>query len=89
MDDVQNLEQGLPNTNSSQIKQGRGKSNKNQQTRHFYGKWHRTSVSQNFSQESRFSNVTVSVCEVPKPITFGADPSLWPRPGDFAPCAVR
>ena len=57
MDDVQNLEQGLPNTNSSQIKQGRGKSNKNQQTRHFYGKWHRTSVSQNFSQESRFSNV--------------------------------
>ena len=33
MDDVQNLEQGLPNTNSSQIKQGRGKSNKNQQTR--------------------------------------------------------
>ena len=57
MDDVQNLEQGLPNTNSSQIKQGRGKSNKNQQTRHFYGKWHRTSVPQNFSQESRFSNV--------------------------------
>ena len=21
----------------------------------------------------------LSVCEVPKPITFGADPSLWPR----------
>ena len=89
MDDVQNLEQGLPNTNSSQIKQGRGKSNKNQQTRHFYGKWHRTSVSQNFSQESRFSNV-ISMWSAKTYHVWGwslalASPSLA---GDFAPCAV-
>ena len=79
MDDVQNLEQGLPNNvekatkiNKQDISMGNG-------TEH---RCHRT-----FHKNLVFR--MLSACEVPKPITFGADPSLWPRPGDFAPCAVR
>ena len=87
MDDVQNLEQGLPNTNSSQIKQGRGKSNKINKQDISMGNGTEHRCHRTFHKNLVFR--MLSVCEVPKPITFGADPSLWPRPGDFAPCAVR